>query len=203
MGDIRELLQNVGTIIVIVLVLWFLGQDFLGWSGLDRPIRAVLRGIMHVFRWGVWGLSVLLGWVGYHLILGRDMPATVKRFPLADVPPSDSPDLRYVSLVEAVPLSFPSDQETDRQTSRQTATNFPDEGGIRTYPPEKLLTLYTLLRMPREVKREEARVVLNALGIPLNNNMWRDAAPPVVVTPLEEPQITPIAGRATKATFPE
>lgn len=202
MGDIRELLQNVGTIIVIVLVLWFLGQDFLGWSGLDRPVRAVLRGIMQLGRCMVWGISLVFGWVGYHLILGRDMPATVKRFPFANEPQVFPADLHYVPLTMAVPLSPPSDDETDRQTVARNPDINTNDRGIPKYDPEKLLTLYTLLRMPREVKREEARVVLNALGIPLNNNMWRDAAPPLPV-PVEESQLTPIAGRATKATFPE
>lgn len=48
------------------------------------------------------------------------------------------------------------------------------------------------------VTREQARGVLRALGLPLDNNVWSEAAPPVTPT-ADEVIVTPFAGRRTMA----
>jgi hypothetical protein len=58
----------------------------------------------------------------------------------------------------------------------------------------KLLDTYRPLRK-LGMSRDDARQLLHTWGIPLDNNLWAEAAPP------PDPYITPIAGRATGARF--
>lgn len=82
--------------------------------------------------------------------------------------------------IENPPLSL---RQTDPQTDRPPITR------------EIMLDVYKLLR-EHNVSRERARPILKAAGIPLDNNLWTQAAPPP-----EPISVTPIAGRPTNAEF--
>lgn len=89
------------------------------------------------------------------------------------------------------PDNAPSSLQTRPQTD-QTRPTMP----LPT--KDQMLDTYKTLRK-LGMAREDARAMLNAIGLPLDNNLWSKAAPPV-----EEPQdVTPIAGRPTKAPFRE
>lgn len=60
----------------------------------------------------------------------------------------------------------------------------------------KLLDTYRALRK-LGMSRDDARALLKPWGIPLDNNLWTQAAPP----PEEPVSLTPIAGRPTSAEF--
>lgn len=62
---------------------------------------------------------------------------------------------------------------------------------------EELLTLYQLMRR-YNIPRDEAQAALKACNLPMSNGTWAKAAPP---PPEEPPQVTPIAGRPTRAQF--
>lgn len=62
---------------------------------------------------------------------------------------------------------------------------------------EELLTLYQLMRR-YNIPRDEAQAALKASNLPMSNGTWAKAAPP---PPEEPPQVTPIAGRPTRAHF--
>lgn len=83
--------------------------------------------------------------------------------------------------------SLPSSLQTD---SRQTA----DRPMIPMPSRDIMLDIYKLLRK-HGVPREDARPVLKAAGLPLDNNLWSQAAPPEPIA------VTPIAGRPTSAAF--
>lgn len=77
--------------------------------------------------------------------------------------------------------------------ARQT----PDRRMIPKPTPEEMLDVFRVLRAAG-VDREKLRPSWKAAGLPLDNNLWTQAAP----LPPEEPQtITPIAGRPTDAKF--
>lgn len=87
-----------------------------------------------------------------------------------------------------------------RPLSPQTDSGQTDRPPLQTQPGRaELLTLYKTLR-EAGISREKVRPVLKAVGIPLDNNLWADAAP-------AEPDataasyVTPIVGRATSARF--
>lgn len=122
------------------------------------------------------GVSALVGWVVNRGRVSTDTPALMS--PAAE------------------PLSHnsPSSLGTDR-------TNAPDGQPTPRFTREQLLTLYTLLRA-HGVTREKARAALSATGIPLSNDVWKDAAPPPVQPVTPEPlHVTPIVGRPTSAQF--
>jgi hypothetical protein len=83
----------------------------------------------------------------------------------------------------------PSSLQTD---DRRT----PDRPMIPLPSRDVMLDTYRTLRK-LGMAREEARMMLRALGLPLDNNLWTQAAPP----PPEH--VTPIAGRPTAAQFPD
>ena len=83
--------------------------------------------------------------------------------------------------------SMPSSLQTD---SRQTS----DKAMMPVPSRDIMLNTYKLLRK-YGIPREEARPVLKAAGLPLDNNLWVDAAPP------EPEHLTPIVGRPTSARF--
>jgi hypothetical protein len=89
---------------------------------------------------------------------------------------------------DTAPVERPLSLQTD---SRQTAD--------RPLPPapsrDVMLNTHKLLRK-YGVPREEARPVLKALGLPLDNNLWTEAAPAD-----DDTYATPIAGRPTSARF--
>src|SRR5262249_44438672 len=91
-------------------------------------------------------------------------------------------------------LSCPSSLQTDNvQTDRQPPTAKPGA--------EELLTLYKLLRA-HGIAREEARPVLKSVLLPLDNNLWRDAAPPPAAeADGDDTLVTPFAGRPTKRSY--
>lgn len=86
------------------------------------------------------------------------------------------------------PPSAPSSLETDKAqtTDRQPAPAFSRDVMLDTY---KLLRKYG-------VPREEARPVLKAMGMPLDNNVWVTAAPAD-----DDVLVTPYAGRRTRASY--
>lgn len=91
--------------------------------------------------------------------------------------------------VDALPSS-PSSLQTD-------AVQTPDQTEDTAARRKKLLDTYKPLRK-LGMSRDDARVFLHSLGLPLDNNLWADAAPAD-----EQPaaHVTPIVGRATNARF--
>lgn len=85
--------------------------------------------------------------------------------------------------------SMPSSLQTD---GRQTADRQPAAQPSR----DVMLDTYKRLRK-LNMSRDEARTMLKALGLPLDNNLWTQAAP----AEDEIIRVTPIAGRPTKAQF--
>ncbi len=85
------------------------------------------------------------------------------------------------------PVDRPLSLQTDsRQTTDKPAHVAPSR--------DVMLNTYRLLRK-YDIPREEARPVLKSAGLPLDNNLWADAAPP------EPEHVTPIVGRQTAAQF--
>jgi len=134
---------------------------------------------------GLVGLIRFLAWLtdlkDEHGSLGRAGVNTVRKY--VEVRP------RVMSRSDSTPpLSSPSSLQTD---NRQTAD--------KPLPPapsrDVMLNTHKLLRK-YGVPREEARPVLKALGLPLDNNLWTDAAPTD-----DAPHVTPYVGRPTSARF--
>lgn len=102
---------------------------------------------------------------------------------------------RYVSVERPVmareddsePVYVPPSLQTN---SRQT----PDRPAPVVPGRAELLTLFKALRAAG-IKRDDIRPALKGVGLPLDNNLWTEAAP------LEEEHITPIVGRRTDARF--
>jgi hypothetical protein len=94
---------------------------------------------------------------------------------------------------DETPQEVPS---SHRQTALQTDRQ-PAQQPIPTISRDVMLNTYRLLRK-YGVPREEARPVLKAANIPLDNNLWTQAAPPA-----EKPEEyrTPIADRPTRASY--
>jgi hypothetical protein len=86
----------------------------------------------------------------------------------------------------------PSSLETD---SRQTA----DSAVRPALSRDVMLDTYRLLRK-YGVPREEARPILKAAGVPLDNNLWSQAAPPAKEYD-DDTIVTPWAGRRTRASY--
>jgi hypothetical protein len=76
----------------------------------------------------------------------------------------------------------------------------PDRPMIPKPTPDQLLTIFKLMRA-HGIRRDDARAVFQAAGLPVDSNLWSKAAPPTAV--VDGPaHVTPIAGRATDADFP-
>mgnify|MGYP001580893279 CR=1 FL=1 len=93
------------------------------------------------------------------------------------------------SSVDYASSSAPSSLQTD---NRQTT----DRPAVPMFTPAVKLDTYRLLRR-HGVKRDDARPILQAIGMGLDNNLWTQAAPPAT----EPTYATPIAGRTTSAQF--
>lgn len=83
-----------------------------------------------------------------------------------------------------------SSLETD---SRQTA----DRPTMLVPTREQTLDIFRAMRAAG-MKRETISGPWRAAGLKFDNNLWTEAAPP---PPEEPPQVTPIAGRPTRAQF--
>lgn len=81
------------------------------------------------------------------------------------------------------PLSIQTDEK-----------QIPDRPTISEPSRNEMLDIFRLMRR-YGIPREEARPILKAAGLKLDNNLWTAAAPP------EDEYTTPIAGRSTKAVF--
>lgn len=86
--------------------------------------------------------------------------------------------------------SMPSSLQTD-------SAKVSDRRMIPAPTQNEMLDIYRLMR-EHNIPREKARPVLKAAGLPLDNNLWTQAAPP---EPEAEEYVTPIAGRPTPAQF--
>lgn len=136
------------------------------------------------------GLLLLLGVLRFlawltelqneHGSLGRASINTVKKYVAV------RPHVMSRSAENDTP-SRPSSLQTD---SAQT----PDQTELAAVRRAKLLDTYRPLRK-LGMSREDARALLKPWGIPVDNNLWADAAPP------EDEHITPIVGRLTSARF--
>lgn len=126
------------------------------------------------------GLIKLLAWVDRVHEQGLSSLLTVKH---------------YESNTGDVMLRASNEAKKDDALLLQTdARQTPDRPMIPVPTPEEMLDIFRVLRSAG-VKREELRVVWKAARLPLDNNLWSQAAPP-------EPQtVTPIAGRPTNAQF--
>lgn len=104
-------------------------------------------------------------------------------------PSEEAPPVVMSRSRNDVVLYSPSSLQTDSvQTDRQPASAAPGRA--------ELLTLYQTMRAAG-IGREKARPVLKAVGLPLDNNLWAEAAPSAD----EAPHVTPIVGRPTSARF--
>lgn len=83
--------------------------------------------------------------------------------------------------------SMPSSVQTD-------GVQTPDQTEDTAARRQKLLDTYRPLRK-LGMSRDDARVFLSRWNIPLDNNLWADAAPP------DDVHRTPIVGRPTSAVF--
>lgn len=89
------------------------------------------------------------------------------------------------------PPSAPSSLQTG-------AAQTPDQTIDPAARRQKLLDTYRPLRA-LGMSRDDARALLNRWNIPLDNNLWAEAAP----AQNDRPYVTPIVGRATNARFEE
>lgn len=114
-----------------------------------------------------------------------------------DVNDNDDPACNDMSSEDDYPsLLRPSSLETDRRTDGQTAQTSARRA-------EQLLTLYRTMRAAG-IGREDARKALKEAGLPLNNDVWRKAAPPPKVAQPsndDDMMVTPYAGRRTRASY--
>lgn len=96
------------------------------------------------------------------------------------------------SEYDAAGSGLSSHRQTELQTDRQPQTAQPSRA--------ELLTLYKTMRAAG-IPRETARPALKAVGVPLDNNLWVEAAPPEKPAEQGPVHLTPIVGRPTSAKF--
>lgn len=134
------------------------------------------------------GLLRFLAWLtelqNEHGSLGRAGLNTVKKYVVA------RPRVMSQPTHDVLP-SIPSAVQTDdRQTTDRPAPAVP--------PRDVMLNSHKLLRK-YGIPREEARAMYKSLGLPLDNNLWTEAAP---TAPADDAgHVTPIVGRPTSARF--
>lgn len=128
-----------------------------------------------------------VGWLWFHIVrpILEDFGIIIDADSVNDNEEAPAPLMSR--SVDILPPSAPLSLQTD---SRQTA----DKGASALPSRDVMLDTYKLLRK-YGIPREEARPVLKAAGLSLDNNLWTDAAPH------EPPHITPIVGRPTAAQF--
>ncbi len=102
----------------------------------------------------------------------------------------------YVAWLEWREQHAPVSPQTDQLPDQTDAATALD---VSKPSREELLTMYQVLRA-HNMSRETARKMLNGVRLPLDNNLWAEAAPkPVAADDAEI--VTPYAGRRTKATY--
>jgi len=111
----------------------------------------------------------------YGVIAPRDVNDYEDAAPVVMSRSADEPAPSIASSLETRPVQTP-DQAIDPAARRA-----------------KLLDTYRPLRK-LGMCRDDARALLNPWGIPLDNNLWTEAAP-------QTPYVTPVAGRPTSARF--
>lgn len=137
------------------------------------------------------GVSILiLGWLWFYIArpILEDYgiivaPERVKHY-------EDAAPVVMSRSVDATSENAPSSLQTD---SRQTA----DRPMMRVPTPDEMLDIFRVLRAAG-IKREVLRGPWRAAGLPLDNNLWTQAAPHA---PDESLTLTPIAQRPTNAEF--
>ncbi len=96
----------------------------------------------------------------------------------------------YVTNGEQHTSSLAVSPQTDNRSDQTDAAPVLD---IPKPTRDELLTMYQVLRA-HNMSRETARKMLNGVHLPLDNNLWADAAPKPAAP--DEPQaLTPYAGR--------
>lgn len=128
---------------------------------------------------------LIIGWLWFYI--GRPILEDIGWITVNDIEDA-APDTMSSAGAGASPSLPPSLQTDSRQTADRPALAMPSRDVM-------LNTCKTLRKygMPRE----EARVMLKSMGLPLDNNLWADAAP-VDDEPIH---VTPIVGRRTSAVF--
>jgi hypothetical protein len=111
---------------------------------------------------------------------------------------------KYVAVnhyADAAPVVMSRAEDEQPPIAASSLQTRPDQTPDRPLPPrftpEIKLDTYRLLRK-YGIPRDEARPMLQTIGMGLDNNLWSKAAPPEP----EPAQVTPIAGRPTDADFP-
>lgn len=99
----------------------------------------------------------------------------------------EEPAVVMLPAPPAAVVEVPSSLQTD---GLQT----PDRPTMAVPTQEKILDIFRACRAAG-MKRDALSAPWRAAGLPFDNNLWSKAAPE------EEPQLTPIAGRPTKAQF--
>lgn len=137
--------------------------------GTKREAQEAPRKAAPAPSWVSYGLSYLLGGAGPVNSSEEAAPSVMSRG--TQSAPENSPSsLRQTAI------------QTDRQEERAAPTR------------DIMLNTYRVLRK-HGMPREEARGMLKALGLPLDNNQWTEAAPVA-----EEPtQRAPVSGRPIPA----
>lgn len=135
------------------------------------------------------GILRFLAWLtelqNEHGSLGRAGVNTFKKY--VEV----RPRVMSRSANDAPASALLSPQTDSPQTDRQPATAQPGRA--------ELLTLFKALRAAG-IKRDDIRPALKGVGLPLDNNLWTDAAP-AESDEAESSYRTPIVGRHTNARF--
>jgi hypothetical protein len=106
--------------------------------------------------------------------------------------------VKYYPPAPPVVMSRSEDGDTRlRPSVSQTDNSQTTDSAPRALPSrDVMLDTYKLLRK-YGIPREEARPILKAAGLPLDNNLWSQAAP----AQNDAIYITPIAGRPTSASY--
>lgn len=125
-------------------------------------------------------------------------------------PPSDSPPAapptaaRVNHLAPDAPIILSS---SPPRLASETAPSVQTDGqtrGDRTMIPmpttAQMLDSCRVLRQAG-LTRDQARAALKALGLPLDNNLWSQAAPPAAPTDDDQLIVTPFAGRVTRREY--
>lgn len=95
---------------------------------------------------------------------------------------------------EIMSRSESDDRPVVASSLRQTAPQTDDRPMIAEPTRDEMLDIFRLMRA-YGIPREDARPVLKAAGLKLDNNLWSQAAPP------EPDHHTPIVDRPTNAKF--
>lgn len=143
----------------------------------------------------------LLGFAGFGVLWFYVLSPALTGLGVLRPPAEDTETVNYSAPAAPVVMSNDRTPHPDVLPVVPTDGRASDAGRTEpqpAYTQQQLLTHYMWLRR-LGAKRDEAREQLRAIGIPLHNDLWAQAAPPPPVA--DDEIITPWAGRRTKAAY--